>query len=149
MGRPPSWTDDQLREAIAAATSWKEVVRRLREESGGASHRAVVVRAEVLALDTSHFGRPRARPPGSADRRGWSVDDLAAAVAAASSLKGVFDGLGLTPGGGQWQLVRQLILDEGLDTDHWRSPLGGAPTRRLGTMRTSSQPSRGHGRSPR
>lgn len=123
MGRPPSWTDEQLREAVAASTSWRAVVQRLRAEAGGSSHRAVVVRAEVLGLDTAHFGRPRARPSGSPDRRRWSDDELAAAVAEATSLKGVFDVLGLVPGGGQWQLVRQLILELGLETDHWKSPL--------------------------
>lgn len=127
MGRPPSWTDEQLREAVAASSSWKEVVQRLRTEAGGSSHRAVVIRAEVLGLDTAHFGRPRARPSGSPDRRRWSDDELAAAVAEATSLKGVFDVLGLVPGGGQWQLVRELILELGLATDHWRSPLRRVP----------------------
>lgn len=128
MGRPPSWNEDQLRAAVAASTSFKEVVQHLRAVAGGASHRAVVIRAEVLGLDVDHFRRPRARPEGSPDRRGWSDQDLAAAVATATSLKGVFDVLGLIPGGGQWQLLRQLILELGLATDHWRSPLGRSPS---------------------
>lgn len=128
MGRPPTWDDDQLREAVAASRSLKEVVERLRATAGGASHRAVAVRVEVLGLPTDHFGPAGAGsseegPRPRSIRRRWSDEALAEAVAASTSLKGVFDRLGLIPGGSQWQLVRALILELGLDTGHWPSPL--------------------------
>lgn len=129
MGRPPSWTDDQLRAAVAASTSMKEVVERLRAEAGAASHRSVAIRVEVLQLPTEHFaaGAARGDPPSPPHertiRRRWSDEELADAVRASTSLNGVFDALGLVPGGSQWQLVRALVLELGLDTAHWRRPL--------------------------
>jgi 5-methylcytosine-specific restriction endonuclease McrA len=129
MGRPPTWTDEQLLDAVAASRSMKEVVQRLRAVAGAASHRAVAVRIEVLELSTEHFapstgeGSFRAPPHERTIRRRWSDEELAEAVAASTSLKGVFDALGLVPGGSQWQLVRALILELNLDTSHWRRPL--------------------------
>lgn len=129
MGRPPSWNDDQLRAAVAVSTSMKEVVARLRAVAGGAGHRAVSVRIEVLDLDTSHFGIRAAegRPPASTGprsrRRRWSDEDLTQAVAGATSLYGVFQALGLVVGGHQWLVIRSRIDELGLETSHWRRPL--------------------------
>ena len=138
MGRRPTWTDEELVMAVAGSTSFKEVVLRLREEAGGASHRAVRNRVEELGLDTSHFGRterdddgrlwwaaePPAPPKEPVDRRSWSDEDLERAVAAASSLNGVFGELGLVVGGTQWIIVRRAIEELGFDTSHWERPLG-------------------------
>lgn len=138
MGRRPTWTDEELVMAVAGSTSFKEVVLRLREEAGGASHRAVRNRVDELGLDTSHFGRterdddgrlwwaaePPAPPEEPTDRRTWSDDDLERAVAAASSLNGVFGELGLVAGGTQWIIVRRAIEELGFDTSHWKRPLG-------------------------
>ncbi len=52
-------------------------------------------------------------------RRTWSDAELAAAVAAATSLYGVFVHLGLKPGGTQWIRMRQHVDRLGLDTSHW------------------------------
>ncbi len=51
--------------------------------------------------------------------RRWSDADLVEAVAATTSLHGVFVHLGLRPGGSQWVRMRQHIERLGLDTSHW------------------------------
>jgi 5-methylcytosine-specific restriction endonuclease McrA len=128
VGRPRSWTDEQLRTAVVASTSMKDVVDRLRQVAGAASFRAARVRVEVLDLDTSHFGPGTTEVPSAGEqphqRRRWTEDDLRQAVAAAGSLHGVFAELGLVPGGSQWLAVRQMIGDLRLDTSHWARPLG-------------------------
>lgn len=129
MGRRRTWTDDQLRAAVAASTTFTEVMRRLGLSKGGGSFQTVRNRAELLDLDTDHFHpeatRTRQRADGGTpDRRRWTDEDLAEAVADADSLKGVFDRMGLRIGGSQWQLLRQLILERDLDTQHWKRPLG-------------------------
>jgi hypothetical protein len=134
VGRRRTWTDDQLRAAVAASTSFTEVLRRLGLSKGGGSFQTVRTRAELLDLDTEHFHphatrtRERARKE-ERDRRRWTDQGLDDAVAAADSLKGVFDHLGLQVGGSQWQALRQLILARGLDTKHWKRPLGSSAGR--------------------
>lgn len=128
MGRPRTWTDAGLVEAVGASTSMSEVVRRLRLAHGGAAFVTVRTRIEQLGLDTTHFGAVSTSSSGrratvSDVRRRWSDQDLAGAVLAASSLNEVFTILGLRVGGGQWQVLRGRIVALGLTTDHWTRPL--------------------------
>jgi hypothetical protein len=128
--RPRSWSDDDLRVALDGASSIAEVVRRLRLGHGGAAYLTVRTRMEQLGLglvpEASAGGRTL-RNDASVHRatsvRRWSDEDLARAVASARSLAQTFRLLGLHVGGSQWQLVRRRILDLGLPTDHWTSPL--------------------------
>jgi hypothetical protein len=128
--RPRSWSDDDLRAAVAGASSIAEVVRRLRLGHGGAAYLTVRTRMEQLGFgllgDTAARGRTLqigAGGDGARSVRRWSDEDLARAVASARSLADTFRLLGLRVGGSQWQLVRRRILDLGLATDHWTSPL--------------------------
>jgi hypothetical protein len=128
--RPRSWTDDDLRAAVAGSSSIAEVVRRLRLGHGGAAYLTVRTRMEQLGLGLQHEPAARGRTLRSGagvDRarsvRRWSDEDLAHAVGAARSLAETFRLLGLRVGGSQWQLIRRRILDLGLATDHWTSPL--------------------------
>jgi len=58
MANQRTYTDDQLREAIAAATCWTEVMAALGKTPGSGTQ-AVKPVAERLSLDTSHFGYKR------------------------------------------------------------------------------------------
>ena len=122
MGRPRTWTDDDLRDAVACSTTLAEVVRRLRLSRGGAAYVTVRTRMEQLslALMTGNGGVTSPVPT-----RGWSEDDAREAVARATSLNGVFESLGLSVGGSQWLLMRSFILDRGWSTEHWVRPLAG------------------------
>lgn len=132
VARPRSWTDDDLSDAVATATTVAEVVRRLRLARGGAAYITVRTRMEQLGLRLAE--RQARQDAGEASdshgnrvprRRTWTEEDLRAAVAQARSLNGVFVRLGLTVGGSQWQVIRSLILDRGWSTTHWDRPLGG------------------------
>lgn len=81
-----TWTDEQLRAAVASQRSWRGVLRALglNERSGG-SIKVVKRRAEFLELETDHF---------SGHRR-WSDQELIAAVEASDSWEEVAERLGL------------------------------------------------------
>lgn len=114
MGRPRTWTDDDLREAVPLAMSWRDLRARLGLVGGGATVDRLRRRCAELDLDTTHLPAPGTTP------RRWTDEDLVAAVATATSLKGVFDHLGLAVGGSAWQRMQDHILRLGLDTSHWR-----------------------------
>lgn len=136
MGRHRTWTDDDLRAAVAAALTMAEVVAGLRLRKGGAAYVTVRTRMEQLGLrlasDQNSANKPSS-PDRSAtanenlgahpSRRRWSDSDLAQAVARARSLHEVFATLNLRVGGSQWQVLRRRIIDLGLDTTHWVHPL--------------------------
>lgn len=115
VARPRSWSDDDLREAVASARSWREVRRLLGLTGGGSTNKRLRGRAGELGLDITHLPRP-----GEAPRR-FTDDELVAAVAASSSLNGVFDRLGLAVGGSAWRRMQEHIVRLGLDTSHWRA----------------------------
>ncbi len=115
------WTDEQLREAVAASTSYKLVCRRLglRENGGNMYH--LRARARALGLDVSHFG---AR---TIDR--CTDDDIRHAVASSTSFVSVFEVLGVRPGGTSNMKLRARIRELVLETAHFRIERG----RRRGT----------------
>lgn len=134
MPRPRSWTDDDLRAAVAGATSYAEVVRRLRLSHGGGAYVTVRTRIEQLGVSTDHFASEAracgpsdpggtSNSPGTRSTPGPSDEDLTAAVAASRSLNEVFGRLGLSVGGSQWQRLRRRIVSLGVSTSHWSHPL--------------------------
>ncbi len=76
------WTDDQLREAVTASTSYQAVLHRLGLKPGGGSHYDLRHRIRELGLDTSHFdGVPATSVDGNRASRGGrrvrNADDTA------------------------------------------------------------------------
>ncbi len=118
-----SWTDDDLRAAVAGSLNWTQVLRALglRGRSGG-SLAAARRRARELDLDVSHLPSRSGAAP-----RTWTDDDLRAAVARATTLAGVFRELGLQVGGGAWQRMREHIARLDLDTSHFTRDVDGLP----------------------
>jgi hypothetical protein len=114
VGRPRTWSDEDLREAVAGATSWRQVRAALGLRGGGSTKQRLRARAAELGLDTTHLPAPGAMP------RRFSDDELRDAVAAAGSLHGVFLALGLAVGGSAWRRMQDHIVRLGLDTSHWR-----------------------------
>lgn len=115
MARPRSWTDEDLRRAVADARSWREVRDRLGLRGGGSTNRMLRERAASIGLAVDHLPGPGASP------RRFSDTELTIAVAEATSLHGVFVALGLAPGGSAWLRMQEHILRLGLDTSHWRA----------------------------
>src|ERR1051326_5745335 len=87
----PTWSDDQLTDAVVAAKNWRDVMPALglRADSAGAI-RILRRHAERLGLDTSHFR----------GKRIWSDAQLRHAVIDSQSWDGLLTTLGLAPGSG-------------------------------------------------
>jgi hypothetical protein len=119
VGRPRSWTDDDLRAAVAQARTWADVCRALELAIGGSTRGQLRRRSAELGLDTRHI----VTGPGGRARRTWTDDELAEAVAAATNLHGVFQHLRLQVGGSSWIAMQEHIVRLGLDTSHWTSRL--------------------------
>ena len=113
MGRPRTWTDDDLRAAVPLATSWRDLRNHLGLVGGGSTTDRLRRRCAELELDVSHL------PSRGESPRRWTDQQLVEAVAAATSLKGVFDQLGLAVGGSAWQRMQDHVVRLGLDTSHW------------------------------
>jgi hypothetical protein len=109
-----TWTDDDLRAAIATSGTWTAVCRALGLTPGGDTPARLRRRATELGLDIGHLPPPRG--PGG---RTWSDDDLVRAVAQARTLAGVFRQLRLRVGGGAWSSMKRHIIRLDLDTSHW------------------------------
>ncbi len=110
----PAWSDDQLPAAVAAATSWRGVMRELglNPKNGGVTH-TVRRHAAWLGLDTSHFK----------GNRSWSDAVLRQAVAESRTWEEVLIALGLSArAGGERTLVKAHALRLGLDLSHLGQP---------------------------
>jgi hypothetical protein len=109
-----AWSDDQLPAAVAAATSWRGVMRELGlNPANGGTTRTIRHHAAWLGLDTSHFR----------SNRSWSAEVLRQAVTEARTWDEVLTRLGLRPqvGGGR-ALVKAHALRLGLDVAHLGRP---------------------------
>jgi hypothetical protein len=134
MPRQRSWTDDQLREAVAASTSFAEIYRRLGLRPGKYQH--LEVHIERLRIDASHITR---LPQLSNGPVSWTDDDLAAVVARVNTLSGVLRELGYRPSGGMHRYMVARIKSRGLDTSHFVGKGAGAGKRSPGSRRPLEQ----------
>ena len=118
------WTDDELRMAVVASTSMRQVMQTLGYCGSGGAWTAAKAQILALGIDTTHFGRrqkqrplitlPKKRP------RTWTDDDLRRAVAASTSTAGVIRALGLNIGGAMYITINDRIHSLGLDTSHFK-----------------------------
>lgn len=118
MARPPAsprtWTDSELKDAIAASANWRQVMRGLglKDNSAGLVRR---VKRDTLALgiDTSHFR----------GKRSWSDGQLRRAVIAGFGWTDVLAALGLSPDNGDGRTrVKAHAIRLGLDLTHLEDP---------------------------
>ncbi len=114
-----TWTDQELRAAVASQRSWRGVLRALglNEKSGG-SIKVVRRRAEFLELETNHF---------SGHRR-WSDQELSEAVNASDSWEEVAERLGLVRERRSGLRMKGHAVRLDLDVSHLDDP---TPTRPL------------------
>jgi hypothetical protein len=111
MATRRTWTDDQLREAVASSTSFTMVQERLGLRGG--SHYIVQRRALELGLDTRHFTR-------AARGSSWPDDAVREAIATSTTWTAALFKLGVQPGGGGYQKLRRRVRELGLDTGHFQ-----------------------------
>jgi hypothetical protein len=109
-----AWSDTQLKDAVASATNWRDVMRALglRADSAGAIR---IMKRQVvrLGLDTSHFR----------GKRIWSDAQLRRAVIDAQSGDEVLTMLGLAPHSGDGRIrVKAHAMRLGLSLAHLENP---------------------------
>jgi len=105
-----SWTDAQLKDVVAGATNWRDVMRALglRDNSAGVI-RIVKRHVASLGLDTSHFR----------GKRSWSDAQLRRAVIDAQSWDELLVTLGLAPRSGDGRVrVKAHAMRLRLDLTH-------------------------------
>jgi hypothetical protein len=117
MPRPRLWTDDQLREAVAASATLAEVHRRLGLRPG--KYAVILKHIERLGLPHDHLmatinGKRRPR-----QARTWSDEELLALVARSSSLAEVIRAVGREPNGGFHRWMSGRLKAIGADTSHF------------------------------
>jgi hypothetical protein len=145
MPRERSWTDDDLRRAVAEAEQWKDVGPALGLHKSAGSEIRIRVRIAELGLDISHLedrrrrdaaARARARrrgesttpdssggsSAGGSRQRGprWDADELRTAVDGARSYAEVLRRLGCRPGGSTYVQLKREIAEAGIDTSHMK-----------------------------
>src|SRR6187431_2147541 len=107
--RKRRWTDEELRTAVAASTSYRMAAIKL---GSPGSRRNIQHRARTLGIDTSHFKR------WDQPTR-WNEPDLREAVAESRSIAQVLRRLGLQAAGGNYAHVHRRIAELALDTSHF------------------------------
>lgn len=135
-GTPRRWTDAELEDAVASATSLAGVFRELGLQVGGGTWQRMREHIERLELDTRHF--TRGLHPTRVRSGSWSDDDLRAALRGARSVSEVMRRLGLSVNAhGQRRQVVARIAELGLPTHELRGRAwasgrrGGRPARPL------------------
>ncbi len=113
------WTDEQLRDAVASAHSWRGVMRALGiTVTAAGSLKCARQRAAELGLDTSHFR----------GQRRWSDVQLRQAVQEASSWAEALERLGVTDHGEYRSTVKRHAARLGLDVSHLSPSSGDRPS---------------------
>ncbi len=117
MPRPRLWTDDQLRDAVAASTTLAEVHRRLGLRPG--KYAVMLKHIGRLGLPHDHLmatinGKRRPRRP-----REWSDEELTALVARSTNLSDVIRAVGREPNGGFHRWMSARLRSIGADTSHF------------------------------
>jgi hypothetical protein len=110
-----AWSDDQLKDAVATAGNWRDVMRvlGLRADSAGAI-RIMKRHVAQLGLDTSHFR----------GKRRWSDAQLRRAVIDSQSWDELLTMLGLAPrSGGERVRVKAHAMRLGLNLAHLENPI--------------------------
>lgn len=124
MAGKRTWTDEQLREAVASSTTWAAVLRSLGLSLRGRNHVRVTRLARELALDTRHF-----------DRLARVADDAAlrSAVARSTSYEMVLEMMELPVEPVTLGRIKRRAGLLGLDTRHFARPARSPQRRRART----------------
>jgi hypothetical protein len=111
---PLSYTDSQLKDAVAASANWRQVMRALGlNETSAGPIRRIKRQAAVLGLDTSHFR----------GKRSWSDGQLRRAVVQGRCWVEVLAGLGLAVDGSDVRTrIKAHAIRLGLDITHLEAP---------------------------
>jgi hypothetical protein len=107
-----TWTDEQLRDAVASSTTFMDVMRKLDLSPLGRNFYHIKAHIERLALDTTHF--MHARSISAYD------DQLRVLVPQSTTMRALLEALG--PGEPDGDRVRRRANILGLSTAHFTRP---------------------------
>jgi len=113
VARARTWTDDQLRAAVASSKTYYMVLRKLGLSGRGSVHWNVKQRVRALALDTAHFTGARADPAP------WTHETLRSAIAVSTNWIEALAHFGLEPGEGRHEKIRRDARKYGVSTQHF------------------------------
>lgn len=113
-----TYTRRRLESAAAKATSLVDLVRRLDGPLGSRTCRYVRDRLRHYGIDTSHFAD---EPLPERARTAYPAALLAEAAANSSSIRGMFEYMGLPPSESPYGYVRAKLDRLGIDTSHFTS----------------------------
>ncbi|WP_055590808.1 HNH endonuclease signature motif containing protein [Peterkaempfera griseoplana] len=102
----------RLSAQVGRSRNWNDLMRNLGVEISGGRRKHLQKAVAAHGLDTSHF---RQRSPWSK----YPDEDIAAAVAASTTLREVALRLGATPAGGTMSHIRRRIAAAGIDIGHF------------------------------
>lgn len=108
-----TWTDDDLRSAVANSHTIKDVKRHLGLGVSGSSHYTVNARIRELRLDITHFTRDSQRRS-----RPWTEDAFRAAVAANRTYPDILRALGVEISSATYHLVVRDVRHLQISRDH-------------------------------
>lgn len=116
MPRNRTWTDDDLKAAVASSENLNQVCMALGIKPGSRTYALLRRHIARLGIDAGHL------PPveRAQRRRSWSDDDLRDAVANNATMSGVLRTLGYEPNAGMHRYIRKAITHHKLDTSHFR-----------------------------
>ncbi|MEV7424082.1 HNH endonuclease [Streptomyces sp. NPDC091212] len=103
---------DRLADAVAAAESWADLMRRLGVRASGGRRRALQGKVTELGLDTTHFKR-------RSTWRKYPDEIIAAAVTTSTTLREVAVRLGAAPATGTLSHLARRIETAGIDVSHF------------------------------
>jgi hypothetical protein len=116
MPRAPSWTDQQLIDAVDVSTSFKQVCDRLQLHPGGGTYRTLERHLDRLGIERCHLDR---RLHSRRSRRSWTDEDLAEIIRSSYSHSEVARRLGYKASGGIHRFLKKHIVRLGVDTSHF------------------------------
>lgn len=115
--RSPTWTDQDLIDAVDVSINIKQVCDRLGLRPGGGTYRTLERHMARLELETLHLDRRI--PDGQRSRLSWTDDDLVAAVRDSNSISEVSRRLGYTTSGGILRFITGHVRRLELDISHF------------------------------
>lgn len=117
MPRARSWTDDQLREAVAASATLAEVHRRLGIKPG--KYAAMLKHIERVDVPHEHLIATVNGKKILRRAKTWSDDELLELVARSTNLADVIRAVGREPNGGFHRWMSGRLKAIGADTSHF------------------------------
>lgn len=120
MGRPRSWTDEQLQEAVEVSRSWGSVLRHMGLSVSGATMKLVAGRSLYLGLDTAHL--PEVKTSNSVEpcHQKFSLQEMKVMVSQSTCWSDLRSKMG-RHGGSSHAYVKRIVDDLDLDISHFRS----------------------------